>query len=65
MPLLRTVVRSEGITGLVATHDPLLVDLVDAAFKPDDGGAFRGVLAWCRSSPGSACRGFASLQGDV
>jgi putative ABC transport system ATP-binding protein len=37
MRLLRTVVRSEGITALVATHDPVLIDLADATFKLDDG----------------------------
>jgi putative ABC transport system ATP-binding protein len=35
--LIRTVVRSEGITALVATHDPVLIDLADTAFRLDDG----------------------------
>ena len=35
--LLRTVVRSEGITALVATHDPVLIDLADTALRLDDG----------------------------
>jgi putative ABC transport system ATP-binding protein len=35
--LLRTVVRSEGITALVATHDAVLIDLADAALRLDDG----------------------------
>jgi len=35
--LLRTVVRSEGITALVATHDPVLIDLADSAMRLDDG----------------------------
>jgi putative ABC transport system ATP-binding protein len=29
MTLLRAVVRSEGVTALVATHDPALIDLAD------------------------------------
>ncbi len=37
MRLLRTVVRSEGITALVATHDAALVDLADDVLQLDDG----------------------------
>ena len=37
MRLLRTIVRSEGITALVATHDPVLIDLADNTFRLDDG----------------------------
>jgi len=37
MRLLRTVVHSEGITALVATHDPVLIDLADDTFRLDDG----------------------------
>ncbi|MDA8320870.1 MAG: ABC transporter ATP-binding protein [Actinomycetota bacterium] len=37
MRLLRTVVRSEGITALVATHDPVLIELADAVLRLDDG----------------------------
>jgi putative ABC transport system ATP-binding protein len=37
MRLLRTVVRAEGITALVATHDPVLIDLADNTFRLDDG----------------------------
>ena len=37
MRLLRTVVRSEGITALVATHDPVLIELADATLRLDDG----------------------------
>ena len=37
MRLLRTVVRSEGITALVATHDPTLMDLADSVLRLDDG----------------------------
>jgi putative ABC transport system ATP-binding protein len=35
--LLRTVVRSEGITALVATHDPVLIDIADNTLALHDG----------------------------
>ncbi len=35
--LLRTVVRSEGITALVATHDTELMDLADDVLRLEDG----------------------------
>jgi putative ABC transport system ATP-binding protein len=37
MRLLRSVVRSEGVTALVATHDPTLLDLADAVLHLADG----------------------------
>jgi putative ABC transport system ATP-binding protein len=37
MRLLRTVVASEGITALVATHDPALLDMADEVLTLDDG----------------------------
>ena len=37
MRLLLTVVRSEGITALVATHDEALMDLADEIIRPEDG----------------------------
>ena len=37
MRLLSAVVRSEGITALVATHDPVLIDLADRLLTLDDG----------------------------
>jgi putative ABC transport system ATP-binding protein len=37
MRLLRTVVRSEGITALVATHDAALMDLADHVLQLEDG----------------------------
>ncbi|HET9893978.1 MAG TPA: ABC transporter ATP-binding protein [Streptosporangiaceae bacterium] len=37
MRLLKTVVRCEGITAVVATHDPVLVELADRTLKLDDG----------------------------
>ncbi|MEV6569646.1 ABC transporter ATP-binding protein [Streptomyces sp. NPDC051577] len=37
MELLRAVVRSEGVTALVATHDPALVELADRVVELRDG----------------------------
>jgi putative ABC transport system ATP-binding protein len=37
MRLLRAVVRSEGVTALVATHDPALMDIADAVLQLEDG----------------------------
>jgi putative ABC transport system ATP-binding protein len=37
MRLLRAVVRSEGVTALVATHDPVLIDLADEVLQLQDG----------------------------
>jgi putative ABC transport system ATP-binding protein len=37
MRLLRAVVRSEGVTALVATHDPALIDLADRVLQLADG----------------------------
>jgi putative ABC transport system ATP-binding protein len=37
MRLLRTVVRSEGITALVATHDTALIDVAGAVLELADG----------------------------
>jgi putative ABC transport system ATP-binding protein len=37
MRLLRAVVRSEGVTALVATHDPVLIDLADEVLHLQDG----------------------------
>jgi putative ABC transport system ATP-binding protein len=37
MRLLLTVVRSEGITALVATHDEALMDLADEILRLEDG----------------------------
>jgi putative ABC transport system ATP-binding protein len=37
MRLLRTVVAGEGITALVATHDPALLDLADEVLGLEDG----------------------------
>jgi putative ABC transport system ATP-binding protein len=37
MRLLRTVVQSEGITALVATHDGALLELADSVLRLEDG----------------------------
>jgi len=37
MRLLRTVVQSEGVTALVATHDPALIGLADTVLHLEDG----------------------------
>jgi putative ABC transport system ATP-binding protein len=37
MLLLRTIVRSEGITAVVATHDPLMLDVADRVVELRDG----------------------------
>ena len=37
MATLRQVVRAEGVTGVVATHDPLLLDLADRVLEIQDG----------------------------
>jgi putative ABC transport system ATP-binding protein len=37
MRLLRRVVEAEGLTALVATHDPTLIDLADSVLSLDDG----------------------------
>ena len=37
MVLLRTVVRREGVTAIVATHDPMLIDLADRVIELQDG----------------------------
>ena len=37
MRLLRTVMESEGVTALAATHDPVLIDLADSVLLLSDG----------------------------
>jgi putative ABC transport system ATP-binding protein len=37
MSLLRSIVRSEGVTAIVATHDPLMLDVADRAIELRDG----------------------------
>jgi putative ABC transport system ATP-binding protein len=43
MGLLRAVVRSEGVTALVATHDPVLMELADDILELEDGTIRAGV----------------------
>ena len=42
MQLLRAVVRSEGVTALVATHDPQLMELADRVLDLRDGQIVEG-----------------------
>jgi putative ABC transport system ATP-binding protein len=37
MTLLRAVIRAEGMTGIVATHDPLMTELADRVLRLRDG----------------------------
>ncbi len=37
MRLIRTVVRTEGVTALVATHDPAFLDIADVWLRLEDG----------------------------
>jgi putative ABC transport system ATP-binding protein len=37
MTLLRSIVRSEGVTAIVATHDPLMLDVADEILELRDG----------------------------
>ena len=37
MALLQHLVRSEGVTAIVATHDPMLIDLADRVIELSDG----------------------------
>ncbi len=45
MRLLRSIVHDEGITAIVATHDPLLIGMADRVASLKD-----GVLSWPRAS---------------
>ena len=37
MDLLRSIVRTEGVTAIIATHDPMLIDLADRVVEIRDG----------------------------
>jgi putative ABC transport system ATP-binding protein len=37
MSLLRVLVRSEGVTAVVATHDPAMIDVADRVIELRDG----------------------------
>lgn len=41
MTLIRALVRSEGVTAIVATHDPVLIDLADRVLELSDGQIIR------------------------
>ena len=45
MELLRALVRSEGVTALVATHDPSLITLADRVLEISDGVVQEAALA--------------------
>jgi putative ABC transport system ATP-binding protein len=42
MLLLRDVVRTEGVTAIVATHDPVMLDVADRIVELRDGELFEG-----------------------
>ena len=37
MLLIRTVVRAEGVTAIVATHDPIMLEVADRVIELLDG----------------------------
>jgi putative ABC transport system ATP-binding protein len=45
MTLIRALVRSEGVTAIVATHDPALIELADRVIELSDGLIVRDSLA--------------------
>jgi putative ABC transport system ATP-binding protein len=45
MVLLRAVIRAEGMTGIVATHDPAIVELADRVIRLRDGTVVADELA--------------------
>ncbi len=42
MTMLRTIVRAEGITTIVATHDPMMLDVADRVVELGDGRVVSG-----------------------
>jgi putative ABC transport system ATP-binding protein len=44
MSLIQHLVRSEGVTAIVATHDPMLIDLADRVIELRDGWALDGSI---------------------
>ncbi len=54
MGLLLSVVRSEGITALVATHDEALIDLADNVISLEDGCVVTGQAAGQQALAGDA-----------
>ena len=49
MSLLRSIVRSEGLTAIIATHDPMLIDLADRAIELRDGRIVDGAASESQS----------------
>ena len=65
MGLLLSVVRSEGITALVATHDEALIDLADKVIVLEDGSVVTGQAAGrAGRAAGRAEAGQQALAGD-
>ena len=58
MLLIRTVVRAEGVTAVVATHDPVMLEVADRVIELLDGASSTPT----RLADGPACRG-ASVTG--
>jgi putative ABC transport system ATP-binding protein len=45
MMLLRDVVRTEGVTAIVATHDPVMLDVADRILELRDGELFEAPIS--------------------
>ena len=56
MALLRGVVESEGVTALVATHDPVMIALADRVMRIRDGSVSEAAGAGVRGLLGIPCR---------
>ncbi len=56
MTLLRSVVRSEGVTALIATHDPMLLDVADRVVELRDGRVVDSVDDGVAGAVGEAAR---------
>jgi putative ABC transport system ATP-binding protein len=54
MLLIRTVVRAEGVTAIVATHDPIMIEIADRVIELLDG---RLIEPTHVPAPGSVPRG--------
>jgi putative ABC transport system ATP-binding protein len=64
MKLLLSVVRSEGITALVATHDEALIDPADQVISLEDGRILTGQAAG-QQAAGQQAAGQQALAGDA
>ncbi|MDP9416461.1 MAG: ABC transporter ATP-binding protein [Actinomycetota bacterium] len=56
MRLIKAVVQSEGMTGLVATHDPLMIEMADRVVSLHDGRLTEGHLLDGEALPTGAPR---------